>query len=206
MWRSEGAEADDHFHWRIQGETPGEMRIHGSVVTLVVKRWVSHQIPPGFNQHIFWRFSKCQDGDVGNLLEKSGLEFLGDLWVIWKMISGCSKTKMESSWGGEVLMSIPLADVKVVCFKTTVFSLCLICFFCSLAFKAKSKLSQLILQKYVFISCKLLFFLTFLLCSPSASSGKWWSAWAEKSLSFLWWKIFTFAEVLLQMDFFPFFG
>jgi len=67
--------------------------------------------------------------DVGNLLEKSGLEFLGDLWVIWKMISGCSKTKMESSWWGEVLMSIPLADVKVVYFKTTVFSLCLICFF-----------------------------------------------------------------------------
>ena len=131
VWLSEGAEADDHFHWRIQGETPGEMRIHGSVVTLVVKRWGISSNPPRFQSAHLWRFSKCQGGDVGNLLEKSALEFLGDfLVVIWKKrFSGCSKTKMESSWWGEVLMSIPLADVKVVYFKTTVFSLCLICFF-----------------------------------------------------------------------------
>lgn len=106
------------------------MRIHGSVVTLVVKRWVSHQIPPAFQSAHLWRFRNAKVADVGNLLEKSGLEFLGDfLVVIWKIISGCSKTKLESSSGGEVLMSIPLADVKVVYFKTTVFSLCLICFF-----------------------------------------------------------------------------
>lgn len=61
---------------------------------------VSHQIPPGFNQHIFGVFRKAKVADVGNLLE-SGLEFLGDLWVIWKIISGCSKTKMESSWWRE---------------------------------------------------------------------------------------------------------
>ena len=62
---------------------------------------VSHQIPPAFQSAHLGGFSKCQGGDVGNLLEKSGLEFLGDfLVVIWKMISGCSKTQMQSSWWG----------------------------------------------------------------------------------------------------------
>lgn len=114
--------------------------------------------PPRFQSANLWLISKCQGGDVGNLLEKSGLEFLGDFWVIWKMISGCSTNKMEKFFGGGGSSDVySLGRCEGCLFLNNCILLVFDIFFASLAFKAKSKLSQLISQNYVFYQLQVAF-------------------------------------------------